>query len=221
MIQNNNILYKEHAEVWFCCSKVSCQAGGLYYILKKWKITEFSTGYHLKVSEYLLICEQELWYVVMIQSSLFDKKYPRWQKRQKHHYMSRELLLLLLYKARHTHKCLYMVLPKYSKIQVLPGITSYRLMKYNKQGIELNSLLINNMPKDGYEWINELWQLVWIWSEFGIKKPIIFTNPLLVQHKTHLQTKSTLNHTDNRQAGHTNENKQFWPKYKIVTITGI
>ena len=44
------------------------------------------------------------------------------------------------------------VLPKYSKIQVLPGITSCRLMKYNKQAIELNSLLINDMPKDGYEW---------------------------------------------------------------------
>ena len=28
------------------------------------------------------------------------------------------------YKARHTHKRLYTVLPKYSKIQVLPGITS-------------------------------------------------------------------------------------------------
>ena len=42
---------------------------------------------------------------------------------------------------------------------------------------------------------------------------------MLVQHKTHLQTKSTLNHTDNKQAGHTNENKQFWPKYKIMTIT--
>ena len=30
-----------------------------------------------------------------------------------------------------------------------------------------------------------------------------------------------LNHTDNKQAGHTNENKQFWPKYKIITITEI
>ena len=76
------------------------------------------------------------------------------------------------------------------------------------------------MPKDGYEWINKLWQLVWIWNEFGIKTNN-FTNPLLVQHKTHLQTKSTLSHTDNMQAGHTNENKQFWPKYKIITITGI
>ena len=55
-----------------------------------------------------------------------------------------------IYKARHAHKRLYTVLPKYSKIQVLPGITSCRLMKYNKQAIELNSLLINNMPKDGY-----------------------------------------------------------------------
>ena len=54
------------------------------------------------------------------------------------------------YKARHAHKCLYTVLPKYSKIQVLPGITSCRLMKCNKQAIELNSLLINNMPKDEY-----------------------------------------------------------------------
>ena len=45
------------------------------------------------------------------------------------------------YKARHAHKRLYMVLPKYSKIQVLPGITSCRLMKCNKQAIELNDLL--------------------------------------------------------------------------------
>ena len=56
------------------------------------------------------------------------------------------------YKARHNHKRLYTVLPKYSKIQVLPGITSCRLVKDNKQAIELNNLLINNMPKDGYEW---------------------------------------------------------------------
>ena len=39
-----------------------------------------------------------------------------------------------LYKARHAHKRLYTVLPKYRKIQVLPGITSCRLMKtINKQ----------------------------------------------------------------------------------------
>ena len=56
-----------------------------------------------------------------------------------------------MYKARHAHKHLYTVLPKYSKIQVLPGITSCRLVKDNKQAIELNSLLLNNMPKDGYE----------------------------------------------------------------------
>ena len=56
-----------------------------------------------------------------------------------------------LYKARYAHKRLYTVLPKYSKIQVLPGITSCRLVKDNKQAIELNSLLLNNMPKDGYE----------------------------------------------------------------------
>ena len=57
---------------------------------------------------------------------------------------------LLPYKARHAHKRLYTVLPKYSKIQVLPGITSCRLVKDNKQAIELNSLLINNMPEGGY-----------------------------------------------------------------------
>ena len=55
-----------------------------------------------------------------------------------------------MYKARHAHKHLYTVLPKYSKIQVLPGITSCRLVKDNKQAIELNSLLLNNMPKGGY-----------------------------------------------------------------------
>ena len=57
---------------------------------------------------------------------------------------------LCVYKARHAHKRLYTVLPKYSKIQVLPGITSCRLVKDNKQAIELNSLLINNMPEGGY-----------------------------------------------------------------------
>ena len=61
-----------------------------------------------------------------------------------------ENFCLDVYKARHAHKRLYTVLPKYSKIQVLPGVTSCRLMKHNKQAIELNSLLINNMPKDGY-----------------------------------------------------------------------
>ena len=54
-----------------------------------------------------------------------------------------------------------------------------------------------------------------IWN----KKPIFLPNPLLVQHKTHLQTKSTLNHSDNMLAKHTNENKQFWPKYWIMNIT--
>ena len=58
--------------------------------------------------------------------------------------------LKALYKARHAHKRLYTVLPKYSKIQVLPGITSCRLVKDNKQAIELNSLLLNNMPEGGY-----------------------------------------------------------------------
>ena len=38
-----------------------------------------------------------------------------------------------MYKARHAHKCLCTVLPKYSEIQVLPGITSCRLMKDNNQ----------------------------------------------------------------------------------------
>ena len=60
--------------------------------------------------------------------------------------------------------------------------------------------------------------MIRIWKEFGIKTHN-FTNPLLVQHKTHLQTKSTLNHSDNMQARHTNENNQFWPKYNIITIT--
>ena len=60
------------------------------------------------------------------------------------------LTRIWLYKARHAHKRLYTVLPKYSKIQVLPGITSCRLVKDNKQAIELNSLLINNMPEGGY-----------------------------------------------------------------------
>ena len=55
-----------------------------------------------------------------------------------------------MHRPRYAHKRLYTVLPKYSKIQVLPGITSCRLVKNNKQAIELNSLLINNMPEGGY-----------------------------------------------------------------------
>ena len=51
------------------------------------------------------------------------------------------------YKARHAHNVYTRFWPKYSKIQVLPGITSCRLVKDNKQAIELNSLLINNMPE--------------------------------------------------------------------------
>ena len=38
------------------------------------------------------------------------------------------------YKARHAHKRLYMVLPKYSKIQVLPGITSCRFVTWSVLG---------------------------------------------------------------------------------------
>ena len=67
-------------------------------------------------------------------------------------FAKKTLEFLFQYKARHAHKRLYTVLPKYSKIQVLPGITSCRLVKDNKQAIEFNSLLINNMHKDGYEW---------------------------------------------------------------------
>ena len=66
------------------------------------------------------------------------------------HLRSRNELAGCQYKARHAHKRLFTVLPKYSKIQALPGITSCRLVKDNKQTIELNSLLLNNMPKDGY-----------------------------------------------------------------------
>ena len=65
-------------------------------------------------------------------------------------YLVLKKLKVYMYKARYAHKRLYTVLPKYSKIQVLPGITSCRLVKDNKQAIELNSLLINNMPEGGY-----------------------------------------------------------------------
>ena len=56
-----------------------------------------------------------------------------------------------MYKARHTHKCLCTVLPIYSKIQVLPGITSCRLMKDNKPAVDLNDLLKNTYAKDVME----------------------------------------------------------------------
>ena len=60
-----------------------------------------------------------------------------------------------------------------------------------------------------------------IWKEFGIKTHN-FTNPLLVQHNSHhlhnhLQTKP---HSITLTT-HTNENKQFWPMYKVMTITKI
>ena len=57
-----------------------------------------------------------------------------------------------------------------------------------------------------------------IWKEFGIKTHN-FTNPLLVQHNSahNLQTKP---HSITLTT-HTNENKQFWPMYKVMTITKI
>ena len=59
-----------------------------------------------------------------------------------------------------------------------------------------------------------------IWKEFGIKTHN-FTNPLLVHISAHnllnLQTKA---HSITLTT-HTNENKQFWPMYKVMTITKI
>ena len=53
---------------------------------------------------------------------------------------------ILLYKARHAHKRLYMVLPKYSKIQVLPGITSFTKIII-KVGNHKNMKLAKNRPE--------------------------------------------------------------------------
>ena len=63
-----------------------------------------------------------------------------------------------------------------------------------------------------------------IWKKFGIKTHN-FTYPLLVHitaynlHTlcTHLQTKA---HSITLTT-HTNENKQFWPMYKVMTIIKI
>ena len=56
-----------------------------------------------------------------------------------------------------------------------------------------------------------------IWKEFGIKT-LNFTNPLLVPISAHnLQTKP---HSITLTT-HTNENKQFWPMYKVMTIIKI
>ena len=55
------------------------------------------------------------------------------------------------YRHRQAHKRLCMVLPLYSKIQGPPGITSCRLMKDNKQQVELTYLLMNDMPKDAMD----------------------------------------------------------------------
>ena len=58
------------------------------------------------------------------------------------------------------------------------------------------------------------WNLEAIW----IKKTHNFTNPLLVHITAHnLQTKT---HSITLTT-HTNENKQFWPMYKVMTITKI
>ena len=56
-----------------------------------------------------------------------------------------------------------------------------------------------------------------IWKEFGIKTHN-FTYPLLI-HITadNLQTKA---HSITLTT-HTNENKQFWPMYKVMTIIKI
>ena len=54
-----------------------------------------------------------------------------------------------------SHKHLCMVLSLYSKIQVLPGITSCRLMKDNKPAVDLNDLLKKTYAKDVIEkWLN-------------------------------------------------------------------
>ena len=44
-----------------------------------------------------------------------------------------------------------LVLPLYSKIQVLPGITSCRLMKDNKQQVDLTCILRMTWPKDAID----------------------------------------------------------------------
>ena len=48
----------------------------------------------------------------------------------------------------HAHKCVCMVVPLYSKIQVLPGIISCRLMKDNKQQVDLTCLLRMTWPNN-------------------------------------------------------------------------
>ena len=58
--------------------------------------------------------------------------------------------IIVRYRHRYAHKHLCMVLPLYSKIQVLPGITSCRLMKDNKQQVDLTCLLKNDMAKRCY-----------------------------------------------------------------------
>ena len=58
------------------------------------------------------------------------------------------------------------------------------------------------------------WNLEGIWN----KKAHNFTNPLLVHITAHnLQTKA---HSITLTT-HTNENKQFWPMYKVMTVIKI
>ena len=55
------------------------------------------------------------------------------------------------YRQRHAHKHWCTILPLYSKIQVLSGITSCRLMEDNKLQVDFIDLLMNDMPKDAMD----------------------------------------------------------------------
>ena len=86
------------------------------------------------------------------------------------------------YRHWHAHKCLCMVMPLYSKIQVPPGITSCRLMKDNKQQVELTCLLRITWPKDAIDkWNNSDLQCVILSI---LVEPWIYTFPLLVSGST-------------------------------------
>ena len=133
----------EAAAFMVLCVKGLCR----YFVHKITFVIHFLDQEHFSVTkkEYfiftLILFKGPHLHICFFLCFMFDLLLRIKKKKKKRTYLSIEFSVSHIYKARHAHKHLYTVLPKYSKIQVLPGITSCRLMKYNKQAIELDDLL--------------------------------------------------------------------------------
>ena len=101
------------------------------------------------------------------------------------------------YNARHAHKRLCLVLPISSKIQVLPGVPSCRLMKTISQQLIWIVYWRMNLPKVIIDYYDKLWLKEPIWEILN-KKTHEFALPSLVLGKIHLKWTSTLTHTANK-----------------------